>query len=69
MFTQEPPLFTLELRPLHPRLFRSFSSCSYFFKKACDEFETGVVKEEINNDDEVLPLWEGKVVAKVERMD
>lgn len=47
----------------------SFPPCSYFFKKACDEFETGVVKEEINNDDEVLPLWEGKVVAKVERID
>lgn len=41
----------------------------YFFKKASDEFDSGVVHQEITNDDTLLPLWDGKVVAKVERVD
>ncbi|CAH8637094.1 unnamed protein product [Heterobilharzia americana] len=41
----------------------------YFFKKPNDEFGTGVVHEELTNDDSILPLWEGKVVARVERAD
>nr|CAH8871434.1 unnamed protein product [Trichobilharzia regenti] len=41
----------------------------YFFKKPNDEFGTGVVHEELTNDDATLPLWEGKVVARVERAD
>jgi hypothetical protein len=39
----------------------------YFFKKACDEFGSGVVLEEVFDDDEVLPLWEGKIIGRVER--
>ncbi|VDP54611.1 unnamed protein product [Schistosoma mattheei] len=41
----------------------------YFFKKPNDEFGTGVVHEELTNDNAILPLWEGKVVARVERAD
>ncbi|XP_076314903.1 axin-1-like [Tachypleus tridentatus] len=41
----------------------------YFFKKRCNEFETGIINEEISNDNEVLPLWEGKVFATVEMID
>ncbi|KAL7055635.1 hypothetical protein AAHC03_022867 [Spirometra sp. Aus1] len=41
----------------------------FFFKKASDEFDSGVVQQEISNDDATLPLWEGKVVAKVERIE
>ncbi|KAF5403733.1 hypothetical protein PHET_02660 [Paragonimus heterotremus] len=44
-------------------------SFRYFFKKFSDEFGSGVVHQEITNDNCVLPLWEGKVVAKVERID
>lgn len=40
----------------------------YFFKKPCPEFESGVVHEEITCDADILPLWEGKVVCKVERI-
>ena len=40
----------------------------YFFKTVCDEFESGVVNEEVICDNAVLPLWEGKVVGKVERI-
>ncbi|VDK39885.1 unnamed protein product [Taenia asiatica] len=41
----------------------------FFFKTTSDEFDSGVVHQEISNDDAVLPLWEGKVVAKVERVE
>ncbi|XP_022314836.1 axin-1-like isoform X1 [Crassostrea virginica] len=41
----------------------------YFFKKRSNEFESEVVFEEISNDDEELPLWDGKIVAKVDKMD
>ena len=44
-------------------------SSSFFFKTTSDEFDSGVVHQEISNDDAVLPLWEGKVVAKVERVE
>ena len=41
--------------------------CRYFFKKACDEFDSGVVLEEVMDDSDILPLWDGKIIAKVER--
>jgi len=39
----------------------------YFFRKASDEFDSGVVHEEVTDDDAVLPLIDGKVICKVER--
>lgn len=41
----------------------------YYFKKASDEFECGAVFEEVLEDATVLPMYEGKVLGKVERMD
>ncbi|XP_060774917.1 axin-2-like isoform X4 [Neoarius graeffei] len=41
----------------------------YYFKKASDEFECGAVFEEIWEDGTVLPMYEGKILGKVERMD
>ncbi|KAG5444545.1 hypothetical protein CSKR_108091 [Clonorchis sinensis] len=41
----------------------------YFFKKPSDEFGTGAVHEELTDDNAVLPLWDGKVVARIERAD
>ncbi|KAF7711232.1 axin-2-like [Silurus meridionalis] len=41
----------------------------YYFKKASDEFECGAVFEEIWEDCTVLPMYEGKILGKVERMD
>lgn len=38
----------------------------FFFKKASDEFDSGVVHEEITDDEAFLPKWQGKVVGKVE---
>jgi len=39
----------------------------YFFRKASDEFDSGVVHEELTDDDDLLPLLDGKVIGKVER--
>ena len=39
----------------------------FYFKKVCDEFDSGIVHEEISSDNEVLPLFEGKVICKIER--
>jgi len=38
----------------------------YFFKTPSNEFDSGAVMEEIFNDDTILPLWEGKILGKVE---
>lgn len=41
----------------------------YFFRRSCHEFGTDVVSEEISDDNEILPLWEGKIFAMVEPVD
>ncbi|KAF8566837.1 hypothetical protein P879_07569 [Paragonimus westermani] len=41
----------------------------YFFKKTSNEFGTGAVHEELTEDYAILPLWDGKVVARIERAD
>ncbi|XP_053308770.1 axin-2 [Spea bombifrons] len=41
----------------------------YYFKKASREFECGAVFEEIQEDDAILPTYEGRVLGKVERID
>ncbi|KAJ8254253.1 hypothetical protein COCON_G00208650 [Conger conger] len=41
----------------------------YYFKKASDEFACGAVFEEVWDDRTVLPMFEGRILGKVERMD
>lgn len=41
----------------------------YYFKKVSDEFDCGVVFEEIREDDAILPIFEEKIIGKVERID
>lgn len=41
----------------------------YYFKKVSQEFDCGAVFEEICDDDTILPLYEGRVLGKVERID
>lgn len=41
----------------------------YFFKRECNEFGTGVINEEISDENEVLPLWEGKIFALIQPID
>lgn len=47
----------------------SVSCLRYYFKKASNEFECGAVFEEVWEDAAMLPMYEGKVLGKVERMD
>lgn len=35
--------------------------------KACDDFDSGIVFEEVFNDTDILPLCGGKICAKVEK--
>ncbi|KAL1006081.1 hypothetical protein UPYG_G00067640 [Umbra pygmaea] len=41
----------------------------YYFKKASSEFACGAVFEEVQEDCALLPMYEGKVLGKVERME
>ncbi|XP_014473212.1 PREDICTED: axin isoform X2 [Dinoponera quadriceps] len=41
----------------------------YFFKTECEDLDTRVIQEEITDDAEVLPLWEGKVMAQVKALE
>uniref|UniRef100_A0A8C0ZUV4 DIX domain-containing protein n=1 Tax=Castor canadensis TaxID=51338 RepID=A0A8C0ZUV4_CASCN len=41
----------------------------YYFKKASDEFACGAVFEEIWDDETELPMYEGRILGKVERID
>ncbi|XP_075231655.1 protein axin isoform X2 [Lycorma delicatula] len=41
----------------------------YFFKTECDDVDTKVIQEEIVDDNEILPLWEGKVMAQVKPIE
>ncbi|KAM3827189.1 axin-1 isoform 3-T4 [Vipera latastei] len=41
----------------------------YYFKKVSDEFDCGVVFEEVQEEDAVLPIFEEKIIGKVEKID
>ncbi|KAJ8978250.1 hypothetical protein NQ317_012606 [Molorchus minor] len=41
----------------------------YFFKTILQELGNQVIQEEIINDGDVLPLWEGKIMAQVKPID
>jgi len=40
----------------------------YYFKHACDDFNSGFVYEEVTDDDTELPTVHGKICAKVVKM-
>ncbi|CAG9857901.1 unnamed protein product [Phyllotreta striolata] len=41
----------------------------YFFKTLCYELDNQVIQEEVTNDCQVLPLWEGKIMAQVKTIE
>nr|CAD7268050.1 unnamed protein product [Timema shepardi] len=62
--------------PGRPVTLRQFKEClpkkgsyRYFFKTECEELDMRVIQEEIMDDNEVLPLWEGKVMAQVKPVE
>ena len=40
----------------------------YYFKCACNDFNSSFVYEELTGDDAELPMIDGKICAKVVRM-
>ena len=36
---------------------------------ACEDFDSGVIMEEVSDDNAILPLWEGKIVGKVKKIE
>ncbi|KAG8231456.1 hypothetical protein J437_LFUL000173 [Ladona fulva] len=44
-------------------------SYRYFFKTECEDLDMKVIQEEIMDDNDILPLWEGKVMAQVKPID
>ncbi|XP_063510801.1 axin-1 isoform X7 [Pongo pygmaeus] len=44
-------------------------SYRYYFKKVSDEFDCGVVFEEVREDEAILPVFEEKIIGKVEKVD
>ena len=49
--------------------FRLCVCCRYFFKRDSDEFGEGAVFEEIKDDNVVVPMWDGKIVARLQKVD
>lgn len=41
--------------------------CRFFFKKQCEEF--GLILEEMTEEDQVVPLHEGKIFAQIRKAD
>ncbi|PSN42646.1 hypothetical protein C0J52_08695 [Blattella germanica] len=60
-------------RPVTLRQFKEYlpkkGSYRYFFKTECDDLDTRVIQEEITDDNEILPLWEGKIMAQVKPVE
>ncbi|XP_063990587.1 axin isoform X2 [Diachasmimorpha longicaudata] len=44
-------------------------SYRYFFTTECEDVDTKIIQEEITDDTEVLPLWEGKIKAQVKALE
>lgn len=53
-------LLSFPSSPMSPR---------YYFKKVSDEFDCGVVFEEVREDEAILPVFEEKIIGKVEKVD
>ncbi|KAK5640910.1 hypothetical protein RI129_009457 [Pyrocoelia pectoralis] len=41
----------------------------YFFKTECEELGNQVIQEEVSNDTDIVPLYEGKIMAQVKPVD
>ncbi|KAM4703736.1 axin-related protein-like [Rhinophrynus dorsalis] len=61
--TKEPSLTLQEFKELLSKK----GSFKYYFKKESHEFECNAVFQEVSEEDAVLPLFEEKIICKVER--
>ncbi|KAM4651681.1 axin-related protein-like [Discoglossus pictus] len=61
--TKEPSLTLQEFKDLLSKK----GTYKYYFKKESEEFECNAVFQEVSEEDAVLPLFEEKIICKVER--
>ncbi|XP_072282145.1 axin-related protein-like [Pyxicephalus adspersus] len=62
--TKEPSLTLQEFKELLSKK----GSYKYYFKKESQEFECNAVFQEISEEDAILPLYDEKIICKVERV-
>nr|XP_027209204.1 axin-1-like [Penaeus vannamei] len=66
-----PFVTRIPTRPVTLRRFKQHlpkkGNYRFFFKKQCEEF--GVIQEEVTDDQEILPLFDGKIFAQIRKAD
>ncbi|XP_053608152.1 axin isoform X2 [Plodia interpunctella] len=69
---QLPYRFKVPAAPLTLKLFKEYlprkGNYRYFFKTNCVDLDT-VIQEEVSNDNDTLPMFEGKVMARVKSIE
>lgn len=75
-FCDEEVPYRIKIPGSHPPTLKQFKdylpkkgNYRFFFKTRCDDLENPIIQEEINNDSETLPLFEGKVMGTVKPSD
>ncbi|KAL8609738.1 hypothetical protein ACOMHN_042777 [Nucella lapillus] len=76
MYYEQEPIpfrFTLSGRALTLEQIKHLNTkrghFKYFFKRDSDEFGEGAVFEEVKDDTAVVPTWNGKIVAQVQKVE
>ncbi|CAH2106094.1 unnamed protein product [Euphydryas editha] len=64
-----PYRFKVPATPLTLRTFKDYlprkGNYRYFFKTECADLDNTVIQEEVSNDNDTLPMFEGKIMARV----
>ncbi|XP_069358732.1 axin [Maniola hyperantus] len=68
-----PYRFKVPASPLTLRVFKDYlprkGNYRYFFKTECADLDNTVIQEEVSNDNDTLPMFEGKVMARVKSIE
>ncbi|XP_049869491.1 axin isoform X1 [Pectinophora gossypiella] len=68
-----PYRFKVPAAPLTLKLFKDYlprkGNYRYFFKTECADLDNTVIQEEVSNDSDTLPMFEGKVMARVKSIE
>ncbi|XP_026324814.1 axin-like isoform X2 [Hyposmocoma kahamanoa] len=68
-----PYRFKVPASPLTLKTFKDYlprkGNYRYFFKTECADLDNTVIQEEVSNDSDTLPMFEGKVMARVKSIE
>ncbi|XP_050684360.1 axin-like [Leptidea sinapis] len=68
-----PYRFKVPAAPLTLKTFKEYlprkGNYRYFFKTECADLDNTVIQEEVSNDGDTLPMFEGKVMARVKSIE